>query len=266
MRQMMKKDVPFTWGVQHEQIFNELKHAIAARQVLSRFDCSDAVETVLTTDASKYGLGAVLTQISDGQERIIVFISRTLSDTENKYSVIEKEMLACFWATKRLRTFLWGRHFNLRTDHKPLVNVLTTKGSASERTSHRINKWSARMLEYNFNVTYVQGVNNVMADCLSRLPVAAQPDEYSHDSTNDECIARIESTRGAISVNEMQLATRYMTSKWPARKTLSAILQALYDVSDELLHRGDRIVIPETLQSRVMQLAHEGHFGMTLVK
>ena len=80
MRQMMKKDVPFTWGVQHEQIFNELKHDIAAKQVLSRFDCSDAVETVLTTDASKYGLGAVLTQISDGQERIIVFISRTLSD------------------------------------------------------------------------------------------------------------------------------------------------------------------------------------------
>ena len=173
-------------------------------------------------------------------------------------------MLACFWATKRLRTFLWGRHFNLRTDHKPLVNVLTTKGSASERTSHRINKWSARMLEYNFNVTYVQGVNNVMADCLSRLPVAAQPDEYSHDSKNDECIARIdESTPGANSVNElktatrddgdMQLAARYMTSKWPARKTLSAILQALYDVSDELsindelLHRGDLIVIPETI-------------------
>ena len=101
---------------------------------LRRFECSDAVETVLTTDASCYGLGAVLTQICGGEEKIIAFVSRTLSDAEKNYSVIEKDMLACFWATKRLRSFLWGMNYTLRTDHKPLVNILTTKGSASERT------------------------------------------------------------------------------------------------------------------------------------
>ena len=85
-------------------------------------------------------------------------------------------MLACFWATKRLRSFLWGMNYRLRTDHKPLVNILTTKGSASDRTSHRINRWSSRMLEYNFNVEYLQGINNVVADCLSRLPLQAQPE------------------------------------------------------------------------------------------
>ena len=169
----------FKWESQHEKVFNEPKHDIAERQVLRICECSDAVETVLTTDASCYGLGAVLTQISGGEEKIIAFASRTLSDAEKNYYVIEKEMLAFFWATKRLRSFLWGMNYTLRTDHKPLVNILTTKGSASDRTSHRINRWSSRMLGYNFNVEYLQGINNVVADCLSRLPLQAQPEEYS---------------------------------------------------------------------------------------
>ena len=103
LRSLMKKDVPFKWETQHQKVFNELKRDIAERQVLRRIECSDAVETVLTTDASCYGLGGVLTQIAGGEERIIAFVSRTLSDAEKNYSVIEKEMLACFWATKRLR-------------------------------------------------------------------------------------------------------------------------------------------------------------------
>ena len=208
--------------------------------MLRRFECSDAVKTVLTTDASCYGLGAVLTQTSGGEEKIIAFVSRTLSDAEKNYSVIEKEMLACFWATKRLRSFIWGMNYTLRTDHKPL----TTKGSAFERTSHRINRWSSRMLEYNFNVEYVQGINNVVADCLSRLPLKAQPEEYSHDMPDDECIAQIQAaTRGVISQSELTTATRndtniqiamkYMTSKWPQRNKLPGNLLTLYDVADE---------------------------------
>ena len=224
-------------------------------------------------------MGAALTQISRGEEKIIAFVSRTLSDAEKNYSVIEKEMLACFWATKCLRSFLWGMNYTLRTDHKLLVNILTTKGSASERTSHRINRWSSRMLEYNFNVEYLQGIN--VADCLSRLPLQSQPEEYSHD--DDECIAQIQAaTRGVISQSELttdtrkdtniQMAMKYMTSKWPPRNKLSGHLLTLYDVADELsikdgmLHRGGRIVILGELQSRVIQLAHEGHIGMTLVK
>ena len=99
---------------------------------------------------------------------------------------------------------------------------------------------------------------------------------------DDECIAQIQAaTGGVISQSELttvtpndtniQMAMKYMTSKWPQRKKLSGNLLTLYDVADELsikdgmLHRGDRIVIPDELQSRVIQQAHEGHFGMTLV-
>ena len=189
-------------------------------------------------------------------------------------------MLACFWATKRLRSFIWGMNYTLRTDHKPLVNTLTTKCSASKRTSHKLNKWSSRILEYNFNVEYLQGINNVVADSLLRLPLKPQPGEYRYDMPDDECIAQIQAIISQSKLNtatrndtNIQMAIKYMTYKWPQRNKLSGNLLTLYGVADELsikddmlLHRGDRIVIPDELQSRVIQLAHEGHFGMTLVK
>ena len=80
------------------------------------------------------------------------------------------------------------------------------------------------MLEYNFNVEYLQGINNLLADCLSRLSLKAQPEELSHDIPDDECIEQIQAaTRGVISQSELTTATRndtniqmamkYMTSK-----------------------------------------------------
>ena len=115
------------------------------------------------------------------------------------------------------------------------------------------------------------GHNIKVADCLSRLPLQTQPEEYSHDMTDDECIVQIQAaTRGVISQSELTTATRedpniqmemkYMTAKLPPRKKLPGHLLTLYDVANELsikygmLHRGDRIVIPGEVQSRVIQL------------
>ena len=112
----------------------------------------------------------MLSQVSNGDEQPIIFVSCTLSDADKNYSVIGKETLAVHWATKQLRTFVLGRRFTVRTDHIPLTSILTTKGFASDRTSQKINKWSTLLLEYNFHIQYIPGVNNTAADCMSRLP------------------------------------------------------------------------------------------------
>ena len=94
--------------------------------VLSLFDQSR--ETMVSADASSYGLGAVLLQKQpDGELKSLSCISRSLTPTEQRYPQIEKEVLAFTWACQRFYDFLLGLEFHIHTDHKPLVTLFGSK-------------------------------------------------------------------------------------------------------------------------------------------
>ena len=139
---------------------------IANSTALALFD--HTLTTIVTTDTSDYGLGAVLTQLhEDSTEETVAFASRTLTVCERKYSTVEKEALACVLAIEKWRTYLWGQKFILRTDHSPLTTLLSSKGLG--RAGMRIACWSARLLSFNYEIVYKPGHQNVTADCLSWL-------------------------------------------------------------------------------------------------
>lgn len=128
--------------------------------------------TIISTDASDYGLGAVFTQLHpDHTERTVAFALRMLTPTERKYSTVEKEAFTCVWAVEKWRTYLWGRKFTLRTDHQALTTLLLTKGT--DRAGMRIARWSAHLLCFTYDVVYRADSLNHTADCLSRLPLRA---------------------------------------------------------------------------------------------
>ena len=119
---------------------------------------------VLTTDASNYALGGILSQNYDGKDLPIAYASRTLSKTEVNYSTIEKECLAIVWACKYFRPYLYGRKFSIITDHKPLVWLFNAKDPTS-----KIVRWRLRLEEYDYTISYKKGTSNTNADALSRL-------------------------------------------------------------------------------------------------
>ena len=120
LHQLTKKDTKWKWDSTEEAAFRELKKNLCADTVLAHFQSS--VPIGISCDASEVGIGAVLFhRYPDGSERPIANVSKTLTETQCRYSQIQKEALAIIFALKKFHQFLYGRSFILVTDHKPLI-------------------------------------------------------------------------------------------------------------------------------------------------
>ena len=126
LRELLVKQNDWVWGDPQIQAFQDIKQALTSSPVLSLFDPNR--ETVVSTDASSHGLGAVLLQKQpDGEFKPISYISRSLTPTERRYAQIEKEALAFTWGCERFSDYLLGLTFHIQTDHKPLVPLFFSK-------------------------------------------------------------------------------------------------------------------------------------------
>lgn len=114
---------------------------------------------LLTTDALEIALGAVSSQGSIETDKPVVYASRTLNDTEKKYSAIERELLAVIWAVKHLRPYLNGKKFTIYTDQRPLTWLYSL-----EEPNSKLTRWRLRLQEYDFNLIYRSGNQNTSAD------------------------------------------------------------------------------------------------------
>ena len=102
--------------------------------------------------------------------RPVVYVSRALSSAEAHYSQIEREALAIVFAVRRLHQYIYGRRFTLRTDHKPLVKIFGRHESLNKTAASRLQRWAVILAEYDYDLEYIRGKDNVVADCSSRLP------------------------------------------------------------------------------------------------
>lgn len=118
LRELLKTSNNFQWLPQHNNCFEKLKLRITNLEHLGYYDPKD--QTILVTDASGVGLGAVLVQLKDNLPRVISYASRSLSEAEKRYPPIEKEALGIVWGIERFKVYLIGISFTLETDHRPL--------------------------------------------------------------------------------------------------------------------------------------------------
>jgi hypothetical protein len=134
--QLLRKHVLWHWGHEQKKAFRKSKELLMSTSCLTHFDST--LELTLACDASAYGLGAVLShRMRDGAERPIGYASRTLTDAERNYSQLEKEGLAFIFGIKRFHDYLFGRSFQLITDHKPLLGLLKELSLLKRRLGSR---------------------------------------------------------------------------------------------------------------------------------
>lgn len=173
LTKLTRKNVPFQWDDTCEEALNRLKQYLVSAPILA---CPDFdIPFIVETDASDFGLGAVLVQRHNDEEKVICYLSRSLTKQERKYSAVEKECLAVLFAVEKLRPYIEGTKFTVVTDHyslKWLFNINNPSG--------RIARWALRLQQYDFDVVHRPGKNHLVPDALSRsVPVVDVIDEDS---------------------------------------------------------------------------------------
>jgi len=235
-------------------------------------------------DASPVGLSAILTQVdANNIRRVISYASRSLSDIEQRFSQTEREALACVWACEHYHRYIYGApNFDLITDHQPLQMIY---GNPRAKLPARIERWGLRLMPYSFKVVHCQGRQNPTDYCSrhpnpstkcsertakiteeyinlifdTAMPPALNTDMIKHHTMNDQVLQRI-----------LKLI---QSNKWQAAAS-DPDLRPFYNIRDELctnadndiILRGTRIVLPQSLHQQAINIAHEGHQGIVRTK
>lgn len=197
MTRYLKKDTKINVSdPEYEKSFNTLKTLLIHDPILAYPDFTK--QFTLTTDASNFALGAILSQ----DNHPICYASRTLNAHEINYSTIEKELLAIIWATKYFRPYLFGRKFIIETDHKPLTWLFSIKEPNS-----KLVRWRLKLSEFDYEIKYKKGIKNGNADALSRI----EP-ELMDINTLESRLMAIKETSSPINLFKNQVIITKSTS------------------------------------------------------
>ena len=286
---LTKKDIPWCWSTKEEAAFQRVKEMLCTDTVLAHFDPS--LDIGIACDASDCGIGAVLFhRYSDGSERPIANVSKTLSQTQRKYSQIHKEALAIIFALTKFHHFLYGRKFIVVADHKPLISLFSPNKATPALAANRLARWALTLSQYDYLIEYRQSTKHGNADALSRLP--SGPDlafDKKEGGEDMDSIFTIKTISRQIRPTDARLVAkesakdpvvsavmRYCKEGWPNNNnqwdskgsSMSSFKQLKDSLSGEsgCLFYGSRLVIPLKLQSSVLQILHQGHFGMQRMK
>nr|CAH7744111.1 unnamed protein product [Callosobruchus chinensis] len=272
LRQLTKKDTIFNWNEYHQQHFDSLKKSLAELPTLSYFDPKR--RTQLVADASPVALGAVLLQFDHLQNpKVISFASKSLSEVERRYSQTEKESLSLVWSVERFYFYLAGLEFELVTDHKPLEAIF----KPTSKPPARIERWLLRLQAFRFKVVYKPGKFNI-ADSLSRLCKLQDEKPFDHEEEFHVFTIIEKNTPKAMNISEIvseskadiliaETINKINNGSWTSNdKNIYSAFKTELSAMGPVLLRGNRIVIPQTLTKRVLELAHEGHPGETVMK
>ena len=247
-----KKQEPkcFVWSDECERSFQLLKKKLTSAPVLQPFKLSKT--TVVTVDASKKAVGCVLSQ--DGHP--VLYVSRKLSPTETRYSNIEREALAVIWSCQRLKHFLLGKKFCVETDHKPLLYIFDPNQALKCDISPRLLRYSLKMMQFDYEIKYIAGKCNVVADALSRVD-CLDSTEVPSVNFNEPCIPiaqlkqEMKFDRRLVSLSRRIISGDWgRVSRWEGYfKRISK--QLTVDESD-LVRFGTRVVPPQALHRRIL--------------
>lgn len=268
LRMLTHDKVEFKFTAEHEKEVDNLFRIITSGPVLATYDPNKPV--TIQTDASKDGLGSVLLQ----EGHPVAFASRTLSESEQRWAQIEKELLAIVFACTKFHNFVYGREFTVESDHRPLETLNTRD---IDDVTPRLQRMFMSLLKYpKMTIMYKPGKNMLIADCLSRAQLGENREIENlmgiiHSVTRSACLskANYELYCSALKRDAQYFkVVKFVEDGWPRYHQLDEIGQIFHKYKSELhfenglLFRNHRLVIPTELQGKIAKWLHAPHLGI----
>ena len=276
---LLKKEQQWEWGADQKLAFQRTKHMLKSTMTLAHFD--ETAPVILACDASPVGVGCVLSIVDKNRvERPVAFYSRSLSETERRYSQTDREGLAVIAGLARFNYYLAGREFTIRTDHKPLLGMLGENKPLSVMASPRVTRWAMLLSGYKYRMEYVPGTKQGHCDGLSRLPMSAGCAQVPVPAETIHLLQFVDAS--PVTAESIRLFTardpvlsavlRFTREGWPLGDLTPPELVSYRTREGELsthdgcLLWGSRVVIPSKIRQRVLSMLHDGHLGESHTK
>ena len=273
LRKLCKSGVKWAWDSEQQNAFEAIKQVIMTLPVLTYFDKTK--KHTIQCHASKKGLGAVLQQ----ESKPVMYMSRALTETEQRYSNIERELLAIVFALERLNHYTFGRTITVQSDHQPLQSIWK-KSIAS--ASPRLQRLLLRLAHYDLNIESLRGKENVITDALSRVFPLQSSDSKTKNSNIDVIPVHHITQTALVSktrLQELRLATKSdptlcsltktVHEGWPQSKKdcpqqLLDFWSFRQEISEEdgLLFKNQRLIMPYSERLETLRVLHLGHYAV----
>lgn len=231
---------------------------------------------VLATDASPYGVGAVLShQYADGTERPLQYASQTLTVTQQKYSQVDKEAYAIIFGIRKFYQYLYGRRFILVTDNKPVSQIFSETKGLPTLSAMRMQHYAAFLQSFDYSIRFRRSSEHCNADAMSRLPISASDPEMEVEESDVVEVNLIQTL--PVTVDELGSATLADNNVKILMQGLRAgrvvepkyrfgVSQEEFSLQKDCLMRGIRVYVPPSLRGKVLAELHSTHFGISRIK
>lgn len=267
LRELCKKNVEWQWEKEHQLSFERLKESLKTLPVLKYFDVNAPI--TLSVDSSKHAVGAVLIQ----EGRPVAYAAKALDKTQQNYAQIEKEAYAIKFGCLRFHQYVWGsKSLTVETDHKPLVSI-------SKKPLHcaplRLQRLMLDILPYRPVITYKKGTELYVADTLSRDCKLRDVEDSKEMQMEVHIVVPLTKTRTQQLIEalktdeELSHIMKLTLDGWP--EDIGEVPENVkkywtfrdeFGVYENILFRGDRVVIPKELRQLTLKQAHLGHLGI----
>ena len=278
LHRLLRQGTKWCWKTKQHEASDKSKKLLQSANLLVHFQ--PHLEPILVSDASDYGVGAVLShRMADGTEHPIGYISRSLNTAERGYSTIEKEALAIVFGVKKFSQFLYSHKFTIPTDHKPLEGLFNEKKGVPPQASPNVQRWALALAAYEYKIAYEAGTTNANADALSQLPLSKRPESVPVPGETVLLLEHLGHT--PINLRHIQEWTRHdpVLSKvhqfklngWPhycQDVQLHPYLSRKAELTIEsgCVLRGNRVKVPPQGRAQVIAELHKAHPGISRIK